>query len=389
MISGVDERDRPRRVVPEEALSTTDVRMRRVAMITSFAAIAPLTVVAVVLTATSWWDAVITAVGYVLGIGVLRVWSLDGYSRRAFLALAFTTAAWVVGTLTASGPIAFVPLAVVGALLLARTSPRWPWVVSLVTGVGLVGGASLLRDPAGWQRAAEYVLLPVVGTLFVVGVILLSEQAWTVVRRLERARETEADLAVARERVRIAADLHDIQGHSLHVIKLKAALAGRQVRTDPDAARAELAEIRRLVDEALAQTRVLASARHELNLVAEVENARRLGEAAGIAVSARVEPGAAAAAHPLLAQVLREATTNLLRHAHPSAVTIAASPGEVEVANDGVLDGAGAPWSGLARLRERVEEAGGTLSADRRADRFVLTARIGTAAPDRVEERSP
>lgn len=357
-------------------------------MVTAVIAIAPLSVIGVALTAASWWEGVTMAVGYLLTLGVLREWSLDGYPRRAILALMFTAAAWTIGALTASSPISFVPLSLVGALLLARTRSRWLWIAAFALVVAAIGASAFVFHPLTWGRAVAYLITPIVGTLFVAWVILVSEQAWLVVRRLEHAKETEAELAVANERMRFAGDLHDIQGHSLHVIKLKAALARRMVQVDPDRAEAELAEIRRLADETIAQTRALAYARYELNLTAEIENAKRLCEAAGIAVEARIEDGAADAAHPLLAQVLREAATNLLRHARPSVVTITASPGVVEIANDGAPDDDGAPLRGLARLRERVESAGGDLRIERPPGGFVVAARIDPAPVGRAKEDS-
>ncbi|MDX2358916.1 sensor histidine kinase [Dietzia sp. PP-33] len=354
-------------------------------MTTAVAAIAPLSVLGVALTSTSWWEGVTAAVGYLLTFGVLREWSLDGYPRRAVLALMFTAAAWFIGALTASSPISFVPLSLVGALLVARTRRRTLWILGLASGVGAIGAMSFLSHPVTWELTATYLATPAVGTLFVAGVILLSEQTWQVVRTLERARETEAELAVAHERMRIADDLHDIQGHSLHVIKLKAALARRMVRIDPERSEAELDEIRQLAEKAIAETRTLASAHHELNLVAELENAKRLCEATGIAVELRFVEGTGASAHPLLAQVLREATTNLLRHAHPTVVTITASAVEVEVANDGVIDDAASPLRGLARLSERVERAGGELRVERSPERFVVAARLNPEPAARVE----
>lgn len=355
-------------------------------MVTAVVAIAPLTVVGVALTAASWWEGTTLTAGYLLTLGVLRQWSLDGYPRQAIFALMLTAAAWVIGALTAASPISFVPLALVGALLLSRTSRRALRIVAFALGVAAIGATAFTLHPITWERAAAYLVIPFLGSLFVAGVILLGEQAWLFVRRLERAKEAEAELAVARERVRFAGDLHDIQGQSLHVIKLKAALARHVLRADPDRADAELGEIRRLADEAITETRALAYARHELHLAAEIENAKRLCEAAGIVVSTQVSGGADDAAHPLLAQVLREATTNLLRHARPTTVSIRASRSEVVVDNDGVTAGAGTPLRGLARLGERVEAAGGTLRIERPAGRFVIAARIEPVTAVRERE---
>ncbi|WP_260405917.1 sensor histidine kinase [Microbacterium sp. G2-8] len=344
-------------------------------MATAVAAIAPVSVLGVALTATSWWEGLTMAIGYLLTLGVLREWNLDGYPRRAVFALMFTAASWAVGALTAESPISFVPLSLVGALLVARSGHRALWIGVLALGVAAIGTCAFAAHPVSWELAATYLLTPFLGTLFIAGVILVSEHAWQIVRRLERATETERELAVARERMRFASDLHDIQGQSLHVIKLRTMLARRMVRTDPDRAESELDEIRRLADETITETRSLAYARRELNLTAEVENAKRLCEAAGIAVETRLEEQTAAA-HPLLAQVLREATTNLLRHARPATVTITVSSRIVEVVNDGVREHGAGALSGLARLRQRVEEAGGELRIDRPPGQFIIEARI-------------
>lgn len=359
--------------------------MRRVAMITAVAAIAPLSILGVAVTARSWWEGVTMAIGYLLTLGVLREWSLDGYPRRAIFAVMFTAAAWIIGAVTAASPISFVPLSLVGALLIVRMKAWKLWILAFALVVAVTGATAFLFHPPTWGLVAAYLVAPALGTLFITGVILVSEQAWLVVRRLERAKEAEAELAVAQERMRFAGDLHDIQGHSLHVIKLKAALARSLVGADPERAEGELHEIRRLADETINETRALVYARRELNLVAEVENAKRLGEAAGITVDARLEDGTGASAHPLLAQVLREATTNLLRHARPTTVSISASPVTVEVTNDGAVDAIDSPLRGLASLRERVESAGGMMRIERDQDRFVVAARIDRVTDDRVD----
>lgn len=352
-------------------------RIRRIALLTSLAAIAPLCIIGVVLTAASWWEGLIIATGLVLTLGVLREWSVEGYPRRAIFALMFTGANWLVGALAATSPVNFVPFALVGSLLLARLGRQLlPWVIAFSLGVALLGATALLTHPPAWLLAGTYIVLPALGTLFVAGVIIASEQAWLVVRRLERAHETEAELAIARERVRFAGDLHDIQGHSMHVIKLRTARAQTMVRADPDGADAELVEIRRLADDAIAKTRELAYARHELNLATELENAKRICEAAGITVEAHHDAGNGSSAHPLLAQVLREATTNLLRHAHPTTVSIAASPTRVQVTNDGVTTERLPDLRGLARLRERLETAGGTLEITRTPGAFTVAADV-------------
>lgn len=350
-------------------------RTRRLAMITAMAAIGPLSVLGVVVTAPTWWEGAVAATGFLLTLGLLREWSLEGYPRRSMLALAFTGVAWMVGALTLTSPVSFVPFSLVGALLLARTRASRRWLVVFALVVAAIGALAVLVHPASWRLTVLWVLAPCVGTVFIGGVILFSESIWLLVRRLERAGEVEAELAVAQERVRFASDLHDIQGHGLHVIRLKSALAQKVMHENPAQAETELQEIRRLADETIAQTRTLAYAQHTLSMAAELENARNLCVAAGITVDARVDDDGATT-HPLLAQVLREATTNLLRHAQPARVTIRATPTTVEVTNDGVTV-EGRPLRGLARLGERLEQDGGTLEVERLASSFTVRAHTG------------
>ncbi|MHC5797089.1 sensor histidine kinase [Lacisediminihabitans sp. FW035] len=354
-------------------------RMRRIAMLTAIVAIAPLCIIGVFLTADSWLEGVIVAAGLLLALGVLRSWSLDGYPPIVMISFAFTGAAWLLGALTVTGPLGFVPFSLVGALLIARfQNHRLLLTIVFSLGAGVLGAAVLVPRQASWSQVDSYIVLPLAGTLFISGVVAVSERSWQLVRRLERAKETEAELAVARERMRFAGDLHDIQGHTLHVIKLKTALAQRLVDNDPHRASAELEEIRHLVDDTIGKTRELAYARHEMKFSAELENARRLCEAAGIEVEVRQEGGRIVISHPLLAHVLREATTNLLRHAHPSCVSIVVSPTHVQVSNDGVTEGTEPKLRGLARLRERIELAGGELRIDTAPGRFAVSATLGT-----------
>lgn len=355
-------------------------RTRRLAMITAVAAIGPLSALGVFVTAPTWWEGAIAATGFLLTLGILREWSLEGYPRRSMLALAFTGVMWMVGAVTLTSPISFVPFSLIGALLLARTRAPRRWLVGLSIVVAAMGALAVVVHPATWMLTLLWVIAPAAGTLFIGGVIMFSESIWVLVRRLERAGRVEADLAVAQERVRFAGDLHDIQGHSLHVITLKAALARKVLHRDPAQAESELRDIGRLAGETIAQTRALAYARHTLSMSAEVENARRLGVAAGIVVDVHLDHDGVAA-DPLLAQVLREATTNLLRHARPTRVEIRATATSVTIVNDGV-ERAGGPLRGLARLRERLEAVGGTLEVERSDGSFAVHARVGRGPRD-------
>jgi two-component system, NarL family, sensor histidine kinase DesK len=188
-----------------------------------------------------------------------------------------------------------------------------------------------------------------------------------------------AELAVADERLRFAADLHDIQGHHLQVIALKSELAARLVRTDPARAAAEMEEVRRLAAEALDDTRAVVQGYRRTTLDDEIANATRVLAAAGIDARMNLEPAAAGgpdrlatAGRHLLGLVMREATTNVLRHSGAARVTVELTEDGVQavlvVTDDGAGAGAGltvvgSPGSGLAGLRERVTALGGELAA--------------------------
>src|SRR4028119_1011556 len=162
--------------------------------------------------------------------------------------------------------------------------------------------------------------------------------------------------------MRFAGDLHDIQGHTLHVVKLKIALARKLLHTDTARVEQELREIYALVGDTIEQTRELAYGRRRLNIAAELVNATNLLEAAGIRVrvDCRTE---AARVDDLLAQVLRETTTNILRHSRATLVRIELTEDGLTVVNDGVDEEGPPQLRGLADLARRVSDAGGGLTA--------------------------
>ncbi|GAB3057397.1 sensor histidine kinase [Sediminivirga luteola] len=248
------------------------------------------------------------------------------------------------------------------------------WVLALAS-IPLVASTAFLGDlDIAWRTALLLLLMAGVWIATVVD----AESQKDLVLQLERMKDRERELSLLRERDRFAADLHDIQGHSLHAIKLKAALAERMLPGDANRAAAELGDIRRLAAEAIGQGRQLAAGTHRLNLAAELQNARELLLAAGIGtVQVELEPGLDPDRLPRgaeFAQVLREATTNIVRHARRGRVTITLTPNELTVVNNGAppsLDGT-PPLRGLAALAGRIDAAGGRLTAEARDDLFTV-----------------
>jgi two-component system sensor histidine kinase DesK len=216
-------------------------------------------------------------------------------------------------------------------------------------------------------------------------------------------RRTRADLAraaVAEERLRIARDLHDLLGHSLSLITLKAELAGRVIDTDPDRAAREIAELESVARQSLSDVRSAVAGYRQPDLAGELASARQLLDSAGIVsqISAPDTAGLSQEVDAALAWAVREGTTNVVRHSRATHVDISVRTGPASASaeisdngppapddagplgrppavslaspDDAAGQGAGAVLtrprpggSGLAGLAERVRSLGGELAA--------------------------
>ncbi|HZH44888.1 MAG TPA: sensor histidine kinase [Lysobacter sp.] len=194
-------------------------------------------------------------------------------------------------------------------------------------------------------------------------------------------------LAALAERERIGRDLHDLLGHTLSLVALKAELAGKLVERDPKAARRELEEVARVAREALTQVRSAVTGIRAAGLAAELASARLLLEADRIELRYTLDPvRLPAEQETVLALTVREAVTNIQRHAraHHAEVTLSALPRELvlTVSDDG-RGGAITPGNGLSGMRERIEALGGRLRVDSAPGRGTrLEARLPLPAPD-------
>lgn len=219
--------------------------------------------------------------------------------------------------------------------------------------------------------------------------------------RLEEARRQAGDLAVTRERLRFAADLHDVQGHHLQVIALKAELAERLLaRGRAEEAGRALAEVRGIAADALGETRALVRDLRAVSLADELANAADVLAAAGADVQVRVDPAAETipgAAGRALGLAVREATTNVLRHARPHRVDVVLEPDgahavRLTVRNDGVPapgdvgPEGGATGTGLVALADRAAALGGRAETVHEGGRFTLTVTVPREAA-REEDR--
>jgi two-component system, NarL family, sensor histidine kinase DesK len=249
----------------------------------------------------------------------------------------------------------------------------------------VLGGIAALASAGrgGWLGA---VLLPPALLAITAATLLGLLWGWEVAARLERARRLSAELAVAGERLRFAADLHDIQGHHLQVIALKSELAARLAEADPARAAAEMREVQRLATEALQDTRAVVQGYRRTSLDAEIANATRVLAAAGIDARLQVDPAAntdrlSETTRHLLGLLMREATTNVLRHSQARRTEVdyrvEAGVARLRVCNDGAVAGPSAlSGTGLDMLAERLAAVGGRLTREHDGDRFVVAASL-------------
>ncbi|MFD9700180.1 sensor histidine kinase [Lentzea sp. NPDC059081] len=350
--------------------------MSRLNLTTQLAVLVPVGTVLIVFDATRWWEAVVLVAGLLVAIIAVVRWARDDLRAIAVPCLALSAAVWVFGVLVSGSSTAFYSVLVVGPLIVpGLRRHRVPAAVALVAFVAAVGAGRLLvtHGDAGWV-AFQYVLVPAVVMVFTLGFMFANQAFYALLDELDEAREHEAELAVARERIRFASELHDIQGHTLHVVKLKTALAGKLVRRDAGRAEEELREITALVGDTIKQTKELAYAQRRLNLAGELENAKNLFEAAGIRVRVVREAAVTGPVSELLAQVLRETTTNVLRHAEAALVRITLVEAGITIVNDGATGDDRPELRGLATLRDRLAGAGGELTVARTGGEFVTAA---------------
>jgi len=177
----------------------------------------------------------------------------------------------------------------------------------------------------------------------------------------EREVVQAATAATVGERERVARDVHDVLGHSLTVISLKADLAAKLIDRDPAEAKVELEEISEISRRSIAEVRSTISGLRTRMLAEELPAVHEIFDDAGVTLTQAGVPSDVDPSHHILfAWVLREAATNVIRHANASTVHVDMGPRHIAVSDDGA-GFAGTFGNGLSGLAERVQASGGEL----------------------------
>lgn len=373
----------------------------------------------------TWWYIALGIVFFELIIAFLAVTSLVEHGHRGFLPVAAAVGGllWVAVTLR---PLTDYRRREIDAPLVVWRRALWPFLVAVAYGLGIglatglwtLGVLPVVHTllPLNWPRGVRLRLVLTATALIVaLGVIdirlapgehstswyqliffaatlpiitVSSLWWWDVLATLDRARTSEARLAATQERLRLATDVHDLQGHHLQVIALQLELAERLMPRDPAAGLEQLRAARASVDDARQGTRDLATRFRSVPLRDELANAVDLLRASGAKTQSVVDPDAALAPESTLGPVIRETTTNVLRHGGGrwARLCLTRSDGawRYEISNDvaaGVPPSTGG-GSGLDGLERRAAEAGGTLEVRREDETFTVTVTVPAPGKD-------
>jgi two-component system, NarL family, sensor histidine kinase DesK len=316
-------------------------------------------------------------------------------------AVGYTLVSWSAYEWPAPGSIRLAGLGLVtvlGFALAATHGPEWLILPLFVAAAGVaVFGAE--PDPGRSVAVLLVCEVAIVGIglahgvdvatilIYAMGTFLSSALVFTVRRmgrlivELRSTREALAATAVAEERLRFARDLHDLLGHTLSLVVVKAEAVRRLAERDPAAAAVHARDIEAVGRQALTEVREAVTGYRDGDLRAEVARAKVTLKAAGVTTTVRddgsaVPPRAASA----LSWVVREGVTNVVRHSGAAhcEIIIATAPGQttVEVRDDGTAAVDPAFGNGLRGLSERLGRAGGTLTARSVGRGFLLAGTV-------------
>jgi two-component system, NarL family, sensor histidine kinase DesK len=327
----------------------------------------------------SWWQIALVAIGIPV-FAALFLLTVMSTERPVAMPVIGMVAIAVVLTIAAYEQFAWLFVWAGSAASVRLSGLTSVKVLTAITALAAGSFAISAPDSAAFWGITSAVLAT--GTMWLlIGGLLRAN------RELREARAELAELAVSEERLRFARDLHDLLGHDLSLIALKAELAGRLLPSRVDDAAREVEQIRELTRTALSQVREAVDGYRQPTLGTEIAGARVALEAAGISLEVHGLNGALDPdVESVMAWAVREAATNAIRHSGARHAEITVRPGpagtEIEIADDG--RGAAPPAGGghgLTGLRERAQSIGGTVEAGAGPDGgFRVTVRVPARA---------
>ncbi|MGB3443814.1 MAG: histidine kinase [Actinophytocola sp.] len=315
---------------------------------------------------------VVVYAGVYIAVAVPTTWP----PRWARAVAVIVMSACGIGLAVVLGPddLVFMTYAVSAALI--QTPPMAGLLLGLGATTALLVGTTIAEGGPDLNSASILVVLTV--TLFGTRQVILSNA------ELRAARDEIATLAVAEERARMARDLHDVLGHSLTTITVKAGLARRILESSGDGDRAiiELRDVEHLSRTALTEVRSTVSGYRKASLPAELVGARVALAAAEITADLphAVDNVPAELQEPF-AYVLREGVTNVIRHSGARRCEVRLGQSWIEIRDDGTgVHGDGSSSGhGLGGLTERLAAVGGSLTAGPAPDGgFVVRASVSS-----------
>jgi two-component system sensor histidine kinase DesK len=269
--------------------------------------------------------------------------------------------------------------------------PSWAWLAACIIGVlpvitgrvaavllAVVTAAAAVLTTPGSARDALIISVGIGAGIAAINALHI--WFWELLVQAEQGRAAQSRLAAGEERLRFARDVHDLLGHHLSVIALKAELAERLAPIDHERAAREAAEVRGLATSALTELREVVHGYRQVDLREQLAAIEQVLSSSGVHCTVRAPdgelPGPVAAP---LAAVLREASTNMLRHSRAAWCTIdivrAGPRFTMTVVNDGAGDSVADRHSqGLHGLAERLAESGGVLRTRAAEGRFTVEA---------------
>lgn len=310
-------------------------------------------------------DSVIRVVGGLVGVAVFAgvyVLAFRGLFGRGaatetsdtIMLIALAAIAAATGAAIGLGALSFLPFLASFGMFGLRRPWTWWWAAALVV--------VSLALPLAAGQLMEYLILA-----FILVAVSLGTGTGRVMSDLgERHERIRDELTVTAERDRVARDVHDVLGHSLTVVSVKAQLAERMIDRDPERARAELIEIQTLTRQALAEVRATVGGLRAAGLDDEVAAAGVALRAAGITADL---PTSTSVLDPrrrtVAAWVLREAVTNVVRHSGAQHCVVTLEESRFSIRDDGSCVAEIVAGNGLRGLSERVTGTGGELRIGR------------------------